>query len=400
MKTINRTIIILAAFLMLAPVFAFAQGSSGAAAEPNVPGRAIGRSGDYRTRLSTSQTQAQLESAGTDTAPERPVQRAGESSAAFAARMRAWEAEVRRLTAASEIERLKRQLEISRPVSRPVAGTSAVSDNVTVIPAQKLGPENLLNINEDMNIMSRILLNKLNPQPRGTLGGWNLFADQWVYGQTLGLANNKFSSMYLQGYGALFLMTVDFPLSAPPETQEKPQEPNEGEVDQVWQQTRQQIYEPQVASTTSTGTRTGAATISRTRAAQPQTKYDAEKVDNLKTTLVTTLKHASNIRALKPDESVTLRVTGPEPSTKIVSIKTQEKQTLITYESNGVLYTASMANDPEYLKKITIPIAIVIRAKKSDIDAFAKGELSLDKFRDTVEVFSYPLLSGNGTDLY
>jgi len=37
---------------------------------------------------------------------------------------------------------------------------------------------------------------------------------------------------------------------------------------------------------------------------------------------------------------------------------------------------------------------MTIRAKKSDVDAFSKGELDLDAFRKKVVIFTYPYFSG------
>ena len=40
------------------------------------------------------------------------------------------------------------------------------------------------------------------------------------------------------------------------------------------------------------------------------------------------------------------------------------------------------------------PAVLVIRAKKSDIDEFAKGDIDFEKFRQRVQLLTYPLLSG------
>jgi hypothetical protein len=42
-----------------------------------------------------------------------------------------------------------------------------------------------------------------------------------------------------------------------------------------------------------------------------------------------------------------------------------------------------------------MPESLLIRAKKSYIDAFAKGDLDFEKFREKVQVFSYPILGSN-----
>ena len=487
MKTQNRTIITFIILLLIAPVFLFAQDSSTSTDEQVLPARPEQRSGetsaDYTSRLRAWQAEVKRIADSASVLPERPEQRPGESAAAYTARLRnrqaqvnplaasdpnipdfpeqrtgesaasyvarlrQWDAQVKRITAAqvpasslyisefpelparrpgesddaynqriivwhSQIEnqaKLTQDLQklivpyqtIStghpwpdNEASRSTGSIGAASENIIVIPTQEIKAEDLLTINEDLNIMSQIFRNELN-QKGINLSNYGSVSFNGPYGSTYastgfglitGRDTNTLSSMYLQDYGALFLMNVDFPLSAPPETQEQPQEPNKEEVDQVWEQTKQQIYQPQTAST-------GVST----RPSQPQIRYDAKKVDNLKTTLITTLKHASNIRALKPDEFVTVRITGSAPSITIVAVNKQEKETIITYESGAVRRMISVDN-PDFLKSIAASSAIVIRAKKSNIDAYAKGELSLDKFRDTVDVFSYPLLNGNGTN--
>jgi hypothetical protein len=40
------------------------------------------------------------------------------------------------------------------------------------------------------------------------------------------------------------------------------------------------------------------------------------------------------------------------------------------------------------------PTVLVIRAKKADIDSFAKGDLDLEQFRQRVQMISYPFLGG------
>jgi len=46
------------------------------------------------------------------------------------------------------------------------------------------------------------------------------------------------------------------------------------------------------------------------RTERSEEKYDAGKVENLKTNLIKALKHAANIRSLKPDDSLILTGTG------------------------------------------------------------------------------------------
>ena len=274
-------------------------------------------------------------------------------------------------------------------------GTSRDSKSILVIPTGQIEIEELLTINEDMNVMSRIFANELGRQRTVSSNPeWSFTDSQWVpnYESILGRrTGNTVSSIYLQGYGALFMMEVDFPLSGPPETQENQEETEKEDVDEVWEQTRQQIYQPQVRATTSTG---------RRAAERPEVKYDAQQVENLKTTLIQSLKHATNIRILKPDESVILSIRGMgifSGEGDIISMAAipGTDQIMVTLESRGERIMKVYKGDISEAFDISSPTLLVIRAKKSDIDAFVKGDMDIDQFREKVQVLSYPLLGGN-----
>ncbi len=331
--------------------------------------------------------------------PERPIQRRGESPEAYQARVRAWEAQVQQtIDFAKKTQDLQRL--IRTPRSTGTINTSGSNpESILIIPTEEMKTESLLAINEDMNVMSQIFRNELlqNGVFSPKTGSYPFFIERLDTTTPTGYSSlnfktaaNPINSMYLADYGVLFLINVDFPLSASPEVQEQPQEPNKGEVDQVWQQTKQQIYEPQTVSAYSyIG---GAENL--------DVKYDAQKVENLKKTFITALKHASNIRVLKPDESIIIRIS--EMSTLRTSIKAILNNQYFIQTGNGGKWVQkedlpdNIKNLPDDIKLLPPPLnAIVIRAKKSDIDAYGKGELDFDKFREKVQVFSYPLLSGN-----
>jgi hypothetical protein len=331
---------------------------------------------EFRTTAGTTQTDSY----------EQPVRRDGESDAAYQARIREWKAEQDQQNAKNrQLLDMQKLLESSRNAGSFNTFGSR-TDNMLVIPTEEMKTEDLLTINEDMNVMSQIFKNVLSPEVKATLGSMSLIGDRWVttpsYGWFMDRDNNTLTSIYLQNYGALFLIKVDFPLSAPSETQEQPAEPDRQDVDMTWEQTRQQIYQPQqVASTTSVNTR------------GPDAKYDAQRIENLKTTLIKVLKHAVNIRALKPDESVILRIAGTGQSINIINVAKNGDSSIINYEYNGIRRFVIISGDLEdYIKSLSSPTVILIRAKKSDIDAFAKGEQDMEQFRQRVQIISYPLL--------
>jgi hypothetical protein len=183
-------------------------------------------------------------------------------------------------------------------------------------------------------------------------------------------------------------MKVDFPLTPPPDMQDDEKETIKAEKgDPVWQQMRREIYEPDKVDR-------------RRRTDRPEEKYDPEKVENLKTTLIKALKHATNIRSLKPDESVVLTVTGIGGSTsaKIIAVtRAGENQVLVKErDTDGKMITRLIQGTGKELNDIGLssPAILVIRAKRSEIDDFAKGNLDFDKFRERVQVLTCPLLSG------
>ena len=203
---------------------------------------------------------------------------------------------------------------------------------VLVIPtAEEIKPQDLVTIMEDMNVMARIFDKKL---------AQSYLVQRQSFSSRIRISRDSRSTgaMYVQGYGTLFLTKVDFPLSPPPEIPEEKK--TEESTDPIWDQTKQEIYMPEDVSR------------SRRRSGRSEEipSYDAEKVDDLKRTLTRTLKHAANIRGLKPDEWVNVTVISSA--------------------------------------------ALTIRAKKSDIDAFSEGELDFDKFRQKVVIFTYPYLPG------
>jgi hypothetical protein len=256
------------------------------------------------------------------------------------------------------------------------------SDMVLVIPSEQTKTEDLIAINEDMNVMSRIFEKNLE---QDRIASSSMFIRRNdVYLPFIGSSRNEIQSMYLQGYGAVFMLKVDFPLSPSSEAQQEQQDTEkQEESDSVWKQTKQEIYEPGRANT-------------RRQPGKQQVKYDSEKVENLKTTLIKTLKHAKNIRNLKSDESVILTVAGGGESagTKITAINVAGNNQVIVEEKSADGKSKMRIINGNTLDDIGLSTqtVLVIRAKRSDIDAFAKDELDLDKFRTHVQMFTYPYL--------
>ena len=163
------------------------------------------------------------------------------------------------------------------------------SRRVLVVPADQVNPKELAEITEDMQVMSYILDERFKETRR--IQG--VFMD---FGDFFGRDNRQTEAVYLQGYGVLFSMEVNFSFAPAPKPQAQQTEPPAEPADSTWQRAKQQVFSPADAR--------GAE-----GAGSPE-EYNSQMVEELKRDLITTLKHAANIRGLQPDEWVILTVVG------------------------------------------------------------------------------------------
>jgi hypothetical protein len=228
---------------------------------------------------------------------------------------------------------------------------------VLVIPSSKIDPDYIGRATEDLTVMARILDKQLAQADMK-----KSYTFDFCGGETRGI--------FIEGFGALFETKVDFPLVPLPE---KPQESNETpQKDQLWEQTKHEIDATgQVPSPLPSPAFTG----------QPAVKeYDHAKVDNLKNVLITTLKYAANIRDIRPDDSITIVVRAEMPgvpfSGQTLTVSTKDGNTFV----NGQL---PMQKD-SYSKGV-----LIVRAKKSDVDAYYAGNINEEEFTTRVSILVY-----------
>jgi hypothetical protein len=280
-------------------------------------------------------------------------------------------------------------IRLNSSFSNVLSSRSSSTGTVFVIPAAEIKTEDIITITEDMSVMSRIFGKNLEQAHISTAGGSIFGSRDDRYSMLLRGGGGEIQSMYLQGYGALFLVKVDFPLSPPPQAREEKETKKGEEGDPVWDQMRREIYEPEKVDI-------------RRRTDRPESKYDAEKVENLKTTLIKALKHAANIRSLKPDESVILTITGRGEATgrKIATARVlPERNQILVQERTAdgkMIDMLVQGNSLDVLDDLVLssPAILVIRTKKADIDEFAKGDLDFDQFRQRTQMLTCPYLGG------
>ncbi len=247
---------------------------------------------------------------------------------------------------------------------------------VLVIPTAEIKPQDMVTLMEDMTVMCRIFDQKLAQS--------NLVPGMPFYGRVrlsspFSLDSQSMGAMYVQGYGVLFMTTVDFPLSPPPQTEEQ-EDTEEEDADPVWEQMKQEMFSPQV--------------VARQTPGRQEEKYDARKVKNLKSTLIKALVHTANIRGLKPNESVILTVTGSGVSSNIDKIVMNKNNQLLlhTKDRNIVQILGSPSLSDLGISSSTV---LTIRAKKSYIDALAQKKIDFDEFEEKIQLISYPRLGEN-----
>lgn len=256
---------------------------------------------------------------------------------------------------------------------------------VLVIPSLRAKTEDLAAITEDMSIMCRIFDKKIGRQHLSS-GGVpyegnypEVIYDGWAYPAEFSLQghNNPTEGIYLDGYGALFLLSVNIPLAPPPEI---PGQKTEEGADPTWEQAKREMHTP------AQGTLSYNSDPPYVRwggIAQQHEQYDVEKTEELKKNLIKTLKHAANIRNLKSDDWVTVAIRGTAPA---VVVKEVVERSIDGEGSLNVDHVTPIITRAGYASPSAT--LMTIRAKKADIDAFAKADLDSDEFSGKIEVLT------------
>ena len=287
----------------------------------------------------------------------------------------------------------------SRQTRRSTGYSSAIAPtagrNVLVVPAEEVKAQDLAEIMEDMQVMSLILDERFK-ETRRVQG---VFTD---FGDFFGRDNRQTEATYLQGYGVLFSMEVNFAFSPPTKPQGQEAEQTSENVDSTWQQARRQMFSP------GDSRRPGGAGSSE--------EYNSQMVEELKRDLITTLKHAANIRGVQTDELVILTVIGGGRQSRGVyggggymmgSMGGSSASSGGGMMGGGMggmmgggmgggmmgggMGGGMMGGGMGGMSGMGVSPATVltIRTKKSDVDAFAGGQQDFEQFRRKVQIFTY-----------
>ena len=226
-----------------------------------------------------------------------------------------------------------------------------------IIQTSQADPKVYADLEEDLSVMYRILT-KSRKQEDSAFKLENMFSS----------SSSSVRSMYLEGYGAVFMLHVRLPLVAPQGLEEEPK-PKETSSEE-WKKAKEELY----------ARNTFELELDKvwTRFAGPAEEYDAQKVEDLTTSVFESLKNATHIRHLKSDEFVTVAVLGAEARIQRVSVEEDKEDGKARRKARVEAYSSGRGES-----------TMTIRAKKSDIDDFAKGKLDLDAFRKKAKMLVY-----------
>jgi hypothetical protein len=254
-------------------------------------------------------------------------------------------------------------------VGDPFGGEGGASAPLLV--ATGLDGEQRSQLTEDLKVMQRLLEKAAD---RAGAGGGADTAMGIAVWNSYSFGRPAPRTLYLDGYGAVFMLNVKYPLVAPP-TKEPAKEDADKPDNSAWEETRRELYghrderrspgmDPLLAA------RYGLGTTTKERGAQ----FSAAKVEALKKFLIEAAKNASNIRKLEADEQIVIVAQGPAtPMLKNVEVNRRDAQERVVVTARG--------GGPQ--------TTLMMRFKKADAEAFANGKLSTDEFSRKVEIAAY-----------
>jgi hypothetical protein len=173
-------------------------------------------------------------------------------------------------------------------------------------------------------------------------------------------------SVYLEGYGALYILNANFPLMPPAKAESAPEK---GAEKSSWEEARRELY----------GEEPGGRAFGA-----PGEPYDEDKVKQLKDELLESLKNAANVRGLKADDTITVTVCGGANSGPVKMrpmVRRGSSGTTVDVQTHVLAFNRSGPAGRNTM--------LTIRVKKADADAFAKEKLSLDEFRKRAKIAVY-----------
>jgi hypothetical protein len=237
-----------------------------------------------------------------------------------------------------------------------------------VVVAAELNEDQRDRLTEDLKVMQRLLDKAAE---RAGAGG----SAETALGITVLTSMGRPSprTLYLQGFGAVFMLHVRFPLVAPPKVAEGEESPNRPD-NSTWEETRRELFGRRAGEGPLRVHPEAARHYGLSAGKERAVPYSASTVEALKRALVEAARNAVNIRHLGGDDQVVIVALGPAaPPTEQVEVTRRNAQERVVVIARD--------GDP--------PTALTLRFKKADAEAFAEGELSADEFRQRMQMTAY-----------
>lgn len=230
-----------------------------------------------------------------------------------------------------------------------------------IVPRPETSEEQVAEIQEQLAIMSRIVTKAVDPQASGPGFRFRIVG----FGLSSG---TDLDALYLDGYGATFLASVEYPLLEPAKTPDKKGVAT-ADKDTTWEKTRRELAgisaeEEPADDGWESDNNSGPG-------------FDAERVAALRKRLIESFRHAANLKCLREGaDRVTLIVSGwaPKPAkTKTVGgMRLTSRTTQYIHMGGAVqLLDGGSGHRPQQL---------TLTARKGDVDAFAAGRLTFEEF--------------------
>jgi hypothetical protein len=268
-------------------------------------------------------------------------------------------------------------------------GSSSSSRRTLVIPRGEANPESLANAEEDLNVMS-VILEKAVEMRSDDEGKKAMGID--IFSSSSGIKN-----LLIEGHGAIFTLKTKIALLPPPAP--KKEEVKEKETTSTeWDEARRALYGP---SEIEKEIHKAWGKVHTSFSSSEE--YDEKKLQRLKDSLVEALKSASNIRALSGDQTVTVVVLSSSPVGEVRKMvaeagrgggwsggsSTSSTSTSSSSSDRRRVEVYAKADRERERSEIRSGPRLMLQAKKSDIDSYAKGKLNTEAFREKVKIQIY-----------
>lgn len=209
-------------------------------------------------------------------------------------------------------------------------------------------------------------------------------------------ANQAVGASYIQDFGALLKMQVRFPVAAPVNGRMERKTAQTSE----WESARRELIAQDSG--------TDYFPLNNSKRGPEGPPYDPALVQTLQKRILVLLKNASNIRHLKGNEWVVVKVVGTPCSSIISRVAddqpigrepSESKPSLPSKRSQRNGATGGKSANVDSVSTQNQTTVLTLRVTKADADAFAAGSVSEEQFIQSAEVAAYfsPLPSEAGS---